>query len=133
MHPEREINESLCSSGEIDVLARQFLDAEYLICLGTFCALDDIELYFITLFEAFVTIPLDRGVVNEDIGSSVTAKEAISLCVIEPLHGAFVLCQDPCSLRSIQPERPVGADTPDNRFGRKSGRGGFLQKLPMAL
>jgi hypothetical protein len=62
-----------------------------LIGLRTFAAFDDVELDLIALFEALVTFALNGAVVNEDICSIVTAEEAITFCIIEPLYGAFIL------------------------------------------
>jgi len=70
-----------------------FFEARDLIGLGALCPLDDVELDLITLFEALIALALDRAVMNEDVRPAVAAEEAIALCVVEPLYGAFVLCQ----------------------------------------
>jgi hypothetical protein len=30
---------------------------------------------------------------NEDICPAIAAEEAVTLCIVEPLYGAFILCQ----------------------------------------
>ena len=70
-----------------------FFKTRDLIGLRTFCPLNDVELDLIALFEALVALALDRAVMNEDVRPAVAAEEAIALCVVEPLHSAFVLCQ----------------------------------------
>src|SRR6266481_1149516 len=70
-----------------------FFETRDLIGLGTLAALDDVEFNLITLFEALVALALDGAVVNEDVRPAVAAEEAIALCVVKPLYGAFVLCQ----------------------------------------
>lgn len=64
-----------------------------LVGLRPLCSLNDIELNLIPFFKAFVALALDGTVVNEDVGSTVVAEEAVALCVVEPLYDAFVLCQ----------------------------------------
>jgi hypothetical protein len=71
----------------------EFFEAGDLVSLRALGSLDDVELHLIALFETLVALALDGAVVNEDVGSSVAAEEAIALCVIEPLYGAFILCQ----------------------------------------
>lgn len=68
------------------------LQAEDLVGLGAFRTLDDVELYLIAFFEALIAVPLDGAVVNEDVWSSISPEKAVSLCVIEPLYDAFILC-----------------------------------------
>jgi hypothetical protein len=73
-------------------LRRHFFQSCYLIGLGTFASLDDVELYLITFFEALIAFALDRAVVNEDVCSAFTAEKSVALCVVEPLNCALVLC-----------------------------------------
>ena len=70
-----------------------FFKTRDLIGLRTLCPLDDVELDLIALFEALIALALDRAVMNEDVRPAVAAEEAVTLCVVEPLYGAFVLCQ----------------------------------------
>ena len=56
-----------------------------MICLGSFLALNDIELNVVAFFEAFVPVYLDCAVVDEDVWSILTTDETISLRVVEPL------------------------------------------------
>ena len=91
--------------------AGDFLDTKDLICLRSLGALDDVKLDLISLFQTLVTIPLDGGVVDEDIGSAISAKKTVSLCIVEPLYDAFVLCQDPAPYNErfrTCPEDPAG-------------------------
>jgi NADH:ubiquinone oxidoreductase subunit K len=68
-----------------------FFEAGNLIGLRAFSALNDVELYFIAFFEAFVAFALDGAVVNEDVCSIIAAEEAITLRIVEPLYRAFIL------------------------------------------
>ena len=72
-----------------------FACAGDLIGLRSFLALDDIELDIIPFFQAFVTVKLNRAVVNEYIRAIITPNEAIAFCIVEPLHFAFVRCHEP--------------------------------------
>ena len=67
------------------------LQPDNCIRLRTFLALDDVKLDVIALFQCFVTVQLNRRVVNEDIRAIFTADESVALGVVEPLHFAFVL------------------------------------------
>lgn len=69
-----------------------FLKAKDLVGLRPLAALDDVELHFIALFQAFIAIALDRTVVDEDVGSSLAAEESIAFRIVEPLYRAFILC-----------------------------------------
>jgi hypothetical protein len=68
-----------------------FFEAANLIGLRAFGAFDDVELYFVTLFEALVSFALDGAVMNEDVCPAIPAEEAVTFCVIEPLYRAFIL------------------------------------------
>jgi hypothetical protein len=74
-------------------LGHHLFEAGDLIGLRAFGALDDVELDFVSFFETLVAFALDGAVVNEHVGTPVTAEKTVSLCVVEPLYGAFVLCQ----------------------------------------
>jgi hypothetical protein len=60
------------------------------VSLGTFLALDDIKLDVVAFFEAFVSVELDCGVVDEDIGAVFAPDEPVAFCVVKPLDLAFV-------------------------------------------
>ena len=66
-------------------------EAADLIGLRAFGAFDDVEFDFVAFFEALVTFALNGAVVNEDVGSAITAEESIAFCIVEPLYGAFIL------------------------------------------
>ena len=51
------------------------------------------ELDLVAFLKAFVAFTLDGAVVHEYVGATFAAEESIALCVVEPLYGAFVLCQ----------------------------------------
>ena len=59
--------------------------------LGTFLALDDVELHIIALFQGLVAIQLNCGIMNEDIWPIIAADESIALGVVKPLDLPFVL------------------------------------------
>src|SRR5690349_5273534 len=75
--------------------------------LRAFLSLGDLELYLVTLLQAFVALGRNRAVMNEHIRSILAADEPITFGVIEPLHGTFhtihlrasktgTLCHDAC-------------------------------------
>jgi hypothetical protein len=53
--------------------------------------LDDVELDVIALFQRFVSIQLNRRVVNEYIRPVFTSDESVALGVVKPLDLPFVL------------------------------------------
>jgi hypothetical protein len=67
------------------------LESEYRVRLWAFLALDDVELNIIALFQRFVAIQLNRGVVNEHIRPVIAADESVALGVVKPLDLPFVL------------------------------------------
>ena len=80
------------------LLVTNFFEARDLIGLGAFGPLDDVEFDLVAFFEALIALTLDGTVMNEDVGPTLPPEEAVALCVVEPLDGAFVLCQWSCSL-----------------------------------
>jgi hypothetical protein len=67
------------------------LVTDHRIRLGTFLALNDVELDVIALFQSLVPIQLNGRVVDEYIGSVVASDESITLGVVKPLDLPFVL------------------------------------------
>ena len=65
--------------------------ADYRIRLGAFLTLDDVKFNVIALFQRFVSVQLDCGVMNEHIRPVFTSDESIALGVIEPLDLTFEL------------------------------------------
>ena len=61
------------------------------IRLRTFLTLNDVELNVIALFQRFVSVQLDRRVVDEYIRPVFTSDESVALGVVEPLDLPFVL------------------------------------------
>jgi len=57
-------------------------------------SLHDIELDFVTLLQAFVTVNLNGAVMNEDIRSVISSDETVSLCVVKPLDLALMLSHE---------------------------------------
>ena len=70
-----------------------FFQTTNLISLWTLCSLDDVELNLIAFFQAFVTFALNGTVMDEDISSALAAEKSVAFCIVEPLYGAFILCQ----------------------------------------
>jgi hypothetical protein len=69
-------------------------------CLRAFLSLNDFEFNIIALLEALVSLRLDGTIVDEHIGSIITADKAEALCVIEPFHFTFNSRHVPYSGRS---------------------------------
>src|SRR6185312_11247908 len=59
--------------------------------LGTFLTVYDVELDFVAFFERFISVQLNRRVVDEYVRSVITPDESVALGVVEPLHLTFVL------------------------------------------
>jgi hypothetical protein len=78
-----------------------FFKARDLIRLGTLRSLDDIELNLIAFFKALIAFALNGAVVNEDVCPAIPAEEAVTLSVVKPFYGAFVLCQWSSSLAFV--------------------------------
>jgi len=83
-------------------------ETDYGVRLRAFLAFDNVELDFIAFFERFVSVQLNRRVVDEYIRSVVTSDESVALGVVEPLDLAFVLshwsclsCEDTVSLEEV--------------------------------
>src|ERR1035437_8006580 len=57
--------------------------------LRPFLSLDNLKLHLVALLQALVAFGGDGAVMNEHIRSIVTAEEAVSFGVVEPLHGAL--------------------------------------------
>jgi hypothetical protein len=70
-----------------------FFETRDLLGLGAFASLNDVKFHLVALFEALITLALDGAVVNEDVSPALAAEESVTLCVVEPLYGAFILCQ----------------------------------------
>ena len=59
--------------------------------LRTFLTLDDVELHIIALFQSFVSIQLNRRVVDKYIWPVFASDESVALGVVKPLDIPFVL------------------------------------------
>lgn len=66
-------------------------EPHYRIGLRPFLTLDDIELNIIALFQGFVPVQLNCGVVNEYVWPVFTPDESVALGIVEPLDFSFVL------------------------------------------
>src|SRR6185437_13843264 len=65
--------------------------AHNLIRLGPFLTLDDVELDFVTLFQALVAVHLNSAVVDKYIGSVVASDKPVPFRIVKPFDFAFVL------------------------------------------
>src|SRR5215469_5679541 len=61
------------------------------IGLGTLLTLDDIEFHVIALFQSFVSVQLNRRVMDKYVWPVFTPDESVALGVVEPLDLTFVL------------------------------------------
>ena len=91
-HPEGPFSLARISAPLGCVVRGSIPQSEYSIRLGTFLTLDDIELNLIALFQRFISVQLNRRVVDEYIRPVFAADESIALGVVEPLDLPFVLC-----------------------------------------
>lgn len=66
-------------------------EADDSVRLRAFLAFHDVELDLIAFFERFVSVQLDRRIVNEYIRPVVTSDESVALGVVKPLNLSFVL------------------------------------------
>src|SRR5579862_7844323 len=64
---------------------------DHCVCLGTFLTLNDVEFHVIALFQSFVSIQLNCGVVNEYVWPVFTPDESVALGVVKPLDLSLVL------------------------------------------
>jgi hypothetical protein len=71
------------------------LDFGYILGLGAFGALCDVELYSLSFVQRFVTITLECGEVNKHVLATVNLDEAKTLLGVEPLDFAFSQCSSP--------------------------------------
>jgi hypothetical protein len=80
-----------CAGGAAVAVGAAVPVADDSIRLGTLLALNDIELDLVAFFERFISVQLNRGVVDEHIRPIVATDESVALGVVEPLDFAFVL------------------------------------------
>ena len=71
---------------------QSFFNPRNLICLRPLRTLNNVELYFVSLFQTLVTIELNGGVMHKDIRAILTTEKPVSFGIVEPLYRAFVLC-----------------------------------------
>ena len=65
--------------------------ADYPVRLRAFLTIYDVELDFVALFERFISVQLNRRVVDEYVRSVITPDESVALGVVKPLNLTFVL------------------------------------------
>jgi hypothetical protein len=65
--------------------------ADYGIRLRAFLALNYVELDLVAFFERFVSVQLNRGIVDENIRPIFASDESVALGVVKPFHLTFVL------------------------------------------
>jgi len=61
------------------------------ICLRSFLSLNDVELDVIAFFQGFISVQLNRRVMDENIWPVFTSDESVALGVVEPLDLTFEL------------------------------------------
>jgi len=79
-------------------LFSSYLDRLYVLCLKTFWAFRDVELYLLALLQAAEAARLNRRKMHEDIFATLTADKAKTFRVVKPLHCS---CFHWCFLFSI--------------------------------
>src|ERR1035438_1998345 len=85
-------------------------DLGYIGRLRPFLSLDNLKLHLVALLQALVAFGGDGAVVNEYIGSFVTAEEAVSFSVVEPFDGAFQSFHVRPAFLRISPKRRNSRD-----------------------
>jgi hypothetical protein len=88
------------AAAEINLRPLDGLDSSYLVCLGAFAALDDVEFHLVALLQALVALQLDGAVMHEYVRALTPAEKSVSLCIVEPLDLPFVL-RHGCFPRSL--------------------------------
>ena len=66
------------------------------IRLSALLPLNDVKLDIVALFQRFVSVKLNGGVVNENIWPVFATNESVALRVVEPLDLPFVLSHRIC-------------------------------------
>jgi hypothetical protein len=61
-------------------------DLDYICCLRTFLALNDVKLHFLTFGQGFETITLNSGIVHKHIFSVFTGNKPKSFIIVKPLN-----------------------------------------------
>src|SRR5688572_20670504 len=69
-------------------------------CLGSLLSLNDLEFDAIALGQRLEAFGLDRAEVDEDVRTSFTGDESVTLRVVEPLHCAGDACHGALPLPS---------------------------------
>ena len=59
--------------------SRRYPENAHLICLRSLVSLDDVELNGIAFLQRLIPFPLDRAVMDEDVGPTVVAEKFRSL------------------------------------------------------
>jgi hypothetical protein len=70
-----------------------FISSDF-VRLRSLRSLNDVELYFVSLFQRLVAVSLDGTIVNEHIRAAVCAQKSESLSIVKPLHLSTVLGHD---------------------------------------
>jgi hypothetical protein len=114
----------LTSEGQEESLCYLF-EAEDRVCLGTFLALNDVKFDVITFFEALISVELDCGVVDEDIGAVFASDESITFCVVKPFDLAFISSHVPCPF--LLPMAPETGNSTSEKGDASWGKMVFLK------
>ena len=73
------------------LVCRPILQPHHLIGLGSFAALNNVELYLIPFLQTLISVGLDGTVMHEYVRSAFTSQKAVAFCIVEPFDCAFVL------------------------------------------
>src|SRR3954449_81530 len=117
------------SRGRISQWSAGISDRVDLLSLRALGALGDGVLDPLVVLEAAVTVSLDRGVVDEDVGGAVVGGgEPIALVRVEPLHCSLshvlLLLRRPSGSTDVHPGllRPPALPRPSLRIGGARGQ-----------
>jgi hypothetical protein len=94
-HPRGHRTKKPPISGVFLLFPQNELDFGYILGLGAFGALCNVEPYSLSFVQRFVTITLECGEVNKHILATVNLDEAKTLLGVEPLDFAFSQCSSP--------------------------------------
>ena len=73
------------------VALRFYLQNGYIVGLRAFLSLDLNEGNRLSFLQGLETITVDRTEMNEQVAARLTLNKAVSLSLIEPLNGSFLL------------------------------------------
>src|SRR5271165_3550329 len=77
------------AAGSGRMRARRGLDFYHVRCLGALLTINNFELHCVALLQALVALGNQGAVVHKHVRPVLTADEAESLRIVEPLYGSF--------------------------------------------